>query len=116
QLAIRLDNPNYSARWYPGGGLYRNVWLTKTNKVHVSHWGTTVSTSNVSKDSAKIDLEVKVENNSDSNSNISVLTKIYEFNNDQIQAHIATIDQKNISISAGGRSEERRGGGGGGPP
>ncbi len=102
QLAIRLDNPNYSARWYPGGGLYRNVWLTKTNKVHVSHWGTTVSTSNVSKDSAKIDLEVKVENNSDSNSNISVLTKIYEFNNDQIQAHIATIDQKNISISAGG--------------
>ncbi|HEY3406380.1 MAG TPA: beta-galactosidase, partial [Ohtaekwangia sp.] len=35
QLAIRVDNPNYSARWYPGAGIYRNVWLTKTNPVHV---------------------------------------------------------------------------------
>ena len=25
QLAIRLDNPNNSSRWYPGGGIYRNV-------------------------------------------------------------------------------------------
>ena len=24
-LAIRLDNPTQSSRWYPGGGLYRNV-------------------------------------------------------------------------------------------
>ncbi len=34
-LAIRLDNPNNSSRWYPGGGIYRNVWLTKTSPVHV---------------------------------------------------------------------------------
>jgi beta-galactosidase len=27
QLAIRLDNPPNSSRWYPGGGIYRNVWL-----------------------------------------------------------------------------------------
>jgi beta-galactosidase len=32
QLAIRLDNPPESSRWYPGGGLYRNVRLTKTNR------------------------------------------------------------------------------------
>ena len=29
-LVIRLDNPPESARWYPGAGLYRNVWLTKS--------------------------------------------------------------------------------------
>ena len=28
QLAIRLDNPAASARWYPGGGLYRDIYLT----------------------------------------------------------------------------------------
>jgi len=39
QLAIRLDNPPSSSRWYPGGGIYRNVWLTKTNPVHVGQWG-----------------------------------------------------------------------------
>ncbi len=40
QLAIRLDNPPNSSRWYPGAGIYRNVWLTKTNPVHVGQWGT----------------------------------------------------------------------------
>jgi beta-galactosidase len=38
QLAIRLDNPTNSARWYPGAGIYRNVWLTKVNPVHVAQW------------------------------------------------------------------------------
>ena len=31
QLAIKLDNPPNSCRWYPGGGIYRNVCLPKTN-------------------------------------------------------------------------------------
>lgn len=26
-IAMRLDNLQDSGRWYPGGGLYRNVWL-----------------------------------------------------------------------------------------
>ena len=39
QLAIRLDNPANSSRWYPGGGIYRNVWLVKTSPVHVGHIG-----------------------------------------------------------------------------
>ena len=43
-LAIRLDNKAESSRWYPGGGLYRDVWMTKTAPVHVAHWGTQVST------------------------------------------------------------------------
>ena len=36
-IAIRLDNPPDSSRWYPGGGIYRNVWLVKTAPVHVAH-------------------------------------------------------------------------------
>ena len=38
-LAIRLDNPPTSSRWYPGGGIYRNVWLVKTAPVHVAPLG-----------------------------------------------------------------------------
>ena len=47
QLAIRLDNPANSSRWYPGGGIYRNVWLVKTSPVHVAHWGTYVTTPEI---------------------------------------------------------------------
>ena len=43
RIEIRLDNKPESSRWYPGGGIYRNVWLTRTEKTSVDHWGTFVS-------------------------------------------------------------------------
>ena len=77
QLAIRLDNPVNSSRWYPGGGIYRNVWLTKTNPVHIAQWGTTCTTSNVSGKSAKIYLKAVIDNNSKTAGTIGVKTEIY---------------------------------------
>jgi len=43
-IEIKLDNKPESSRWYPGGGIYRNVWLTRTEKTAVAHWGTCVTT------------------------------------------------------------------------
>lgn len=77
QLAIRLDNPPKSSRWYPGGGIYRNVWLTKTNPIHVSHWGTFITTSNISKESATINLIVNIENDGKRDVEISAVTEIF---------------------------------------
>lgn len=81
QLAIRLDNPLNSARWYPGGGIYRNVWLTKVAKTHIAQWGTTVQTSNVSAASAKVNLAVTIENTSTSDKTIRVVTDVYLLGN-----------------------------------
>ncbi|NJO25585.1 MAG: hypothetical protein HC867_07220 [Bacteroidia bacterium] len=77
QLAIRLDNPTNSARWYPGGGIYRNVWLTRLNAVHVAQWGTFITARNVSVASAVIDLEVDIENRSAKDQKVQVVTEIY---------------------------------------
>ncbi len=82
QIAIRLDNPNNSSRWYPGSGIYRNVWLVKTNAVHVAHWGTYITTHDVSKTSAVINLEVTIDNNSGSDSKVTAVTKLFELNRD----------------------------------
>ena len=46
-LAIQLDNLPDSTRWYPGGGIYRDVHLTLTNPVHVAHWGTQIDAQSV---------------------------------------------------------------------
>jgi len=62
-LAVRVDNsaqPN--SRWYSGSGIYRNVWLIKTNKVHVAHWGTHVTTPEVSQKEASVSMETTIEN------------------------------------------------------
>jgi len=77
QLAIRLDNPANSSRWYPGGGIYRNVWLTIVNPVHVAQWGTFIKTTNVSKASARVHLNVTLDNESKTSRYYSVATQIY---------------------------------------
>ncbi|MGA2246408.1 MAG: beta-galactosidase GalB [Verrucomicrobiota bacterium] len=77
-LAIRLDNPPESSRWYPGGGIYRNVWLTRTFPIHVSHWGTSITTPVISSSQATVELKTRIENQSPRDAEINVETKIYE--------------------------------------
>lgn len=60
-LAVRLDNKPESSRWYPGGGIYRNVWLVKTAPVHVAHWGIFVTTPEVSEDRAMVRIKARIE-------------------------------------------------------
>ncbi len=56
-IAVRLDNKPESSRWYPGGGIYRNVRLVKTEPVHVDHWGIFVTTPEVSAESATVNVK-----------------------------------------------------------
>jgi beta-galactosidase len=77
QLAIRVDNPNHSARWYPGGGIYRNIWLTKVAPVHIAQWGTFITTPEVSIKEATINLSLKLENKTKSKQTVEAKTQIY---------------------------------------
>ncbi|MDU8956922.1 MAG: DUF4982 domain-containing protein, partial [Bacteroides sp.] len=61
-LAVRLENRPQSSRWYPGAGLYRNVHLIVTEKVHVPVWGTQITTPHVSDEFAAVRLQTKIEN------------------------------------------------------
>jgi beta-galactosidase len=78
-LAVRLDNPPDSSRWYPGSGIYRNVWLVKTGPVHVGHWGIYVTTPEVTPSTATVRIQVIVDNDADAAAIVSVKNEIYEF-------------------------------------
>lgn len=44
-VAVRVDNSDQpNSRWYSGCGIYRHVWLTSMNNIHIAHWGTHVVT------------------------------------------------------------------------
>ncbi|RDW76791.1 Beta-galactosidase [Aspergillus mulundensis] len=78
QLAIRVENPaGDSSRWYPGAGIYRNVWLTKVNPIHVAHYGTKVTTKDISTRKATVDLEVQIENKADKTQKVEVVTEVF---------------------------------------
>ena len=50
-VAVRVDNSDQpNSRWYSGCGIYRHVWLTKTNPIHVKHWGVFVHDGKVEVD------------------------------------------------------------------
>ncbi|KAL4867522.1 hypothetical protein BDV12DRAFT_198088 [Aspergillus spectabilis] len=81
QLAIRVENPyGRSSRWYPGAGLYRNVWLTKVSKTHVAQYGTTIKTRDVSTKSATVNLVIQVRNTGDRSRKVTVKTEVHEVN------------------------------------
>jgi beta-galactosidase len=110
-LAIRLDNPPDSSRWYPGGGIYRNVWLVKTSPVHVAHWGTYITTPEVAGDNATVDIKVSVDNQSRADIGVTVKTEVYELGADgkRVGKVVASSARAGLEIPAGrSRSSDSR--------
>lgn len=68
-LTVHVDHSRYAdCRWYTGSGIYRNVKLIILDKLHIPIWGTFITTPEVSKEKAVVELKVKVENQSGSKS------------------------------------------------
>ena len=62
EIRVRLENRPQSSRWYPGAGLYRNVWLIETEKVHIPVWGTYITTElNPSLLEASVNIRTEIE-------------------------------------------------------
>jgi beta-galactosidase len=100
-IAIRLDNPPDSSRWYPGGGIYRNVWLVKTSPVHVAHWGTYVTTPEVNDQAATVKLQVTVDNDSEAAAAVAVQDEIFELNADGSRGKsVAVLKPAGVNVAA----------------
>jgi len=77
-LAVRLTPEDKSSRWYPGAGIYRNVWLDITSPVHVATWGTYVTTPEVSAEKAVVSVKTEVRNQGGSDAKITVASSIVD--------------------------------------
>ena len=73
EIKITLDNPEESSRWYPGGGIYRNVWLTVAPALGVAHWGTYMTTKG-----DKATLRISLRNSGETTKG-TIRTEIFEY-------------------------------------
>jgi beta-galactosidase len=77
-LAVRLTPEANSSRWYPGAGIYRNVWLDVTGAVHVARWGTYVTTPSVTAAVATIAVKTELRNRRPGAANVQLRTSILD--------------------------------------
>jgi beta-galactosidase len=107
-IAIRLDDPPNSSRWYPGGGIYRNVWLVKTEPVHVAHWGNYITTPLVGPAAAVVRVSTRIVNETTNDSNVTVETKLYPLGANGKKSDRAVGDyRQSVNIPAGGNTTSR---------
>ena len=97
-IAVKVDNsvqPN--SRWYSGSGIYRNVWLTSVNPLHVDLWGTHITTSDVTEEQATVNIQHSIKNSWENDTTFQLLVEIVSPDN----RVVASAEVSDITISAG---------------
>jgi beta-galactosidase len=82
-LVVRVDATEYEGWFYEGAGIYRHVWLVKTNSLHVAQWGTFVTTD-VRPDSTTVNISTELENDSDTVKVSRVTSTIFDDSGKQV--------------------------------
>ena len=76
-LLVRVDATSSDGWFYEGAGIYRHVWLVKTNPVHVKQWGTFVS-AKVNSGRATLAVKTEVRNQTSTSQNARVVSTIVD--------------------------------------
>ncbi|HEU5070806.1 MAG TPA: glycoside hydrolase family 2 TIM barrel-domain containing protein [Verrucomicrobiae bacterium] len=75
-LSVKVDSRGKTSRWYSGSGIYRHVWLTLTDPVHIGQWGVYITTPRVSKDEAEVSVRTAVNNEGHAPQNVTIESRI----------------------------------------
>ncbi|MDO9339319.1 MAG: beta-galactosidase GalB [Bacteroidales bacterium] len=79
-IAVRLDTKNWDSRWYPGAGLYRNVWLVKTSQLHLAYNGVFCTTPEIKKERGILSVKAELENHINEVVAVTVKASVYKLN------------------------------------
>jgi beta-galactosidase len=77
-LTVKVKNEGENSRWYSGSGIYRHVWLNVVSPVHITTWGTYITTPKVTQEEAIINIKTSVVNQNQKVSKITLVTKIFD--------------------------------------
>ena len=91
-LVVRVDASRFEGWFYEGAGIYRHVWLTAANPVHVAEWGTFAATTSLTGSNAAITVQTDVTNQSGAAASGSVTSTILDANGNAVAALTSTLN------------------------
>ncbi len=77
-LAVKVQNEGENSRWYSGSGIYRHVWLSAHNQIHIANWGTFITTPKVEKNNAIANVKTLIYNESKTESTVELLSVVID--------------------------------------
>ena len=80
-IAVYATTQEHEGWWYEGGGIYRHVWLVKSEKVCVDLWGVYIHPKKLSGDSWEIPVETTVLNDTVKTAAVDIIHKIKKSDN-----------------------------------
>jgi beta-galactosidase len=79
EIIVKVDNSKQpNSRWYSGSGIFRNVWIETTDKLHVGQWGTYITTPKVTAEKASVSIETIIKNQYKEGKKATVTTTIFK--------------------------------------
>lgn len=100
RISVRVDHSRYAdSRWYTGSGIYRNVHVLITDKLHIPVWGTFVTTPEVSNDRATVEIQLELQNDYTKLQDGEIISEILDK-----QGKVVSTVKNNFSIDAGQKS------------
>jgi len=98
-ITVKLDNSNQpGSRWYTGTGIYRHVYLIKSDKLYVPIWGSYIKASTISTEVATLNLNTKVVNKHTKDKSFLIKHTVINSNN-------IAVDSVQTSLAIKGNSE-----------
>ncbi|QDK78297.1 glycoside hydrolase family 2 protein [Spirosoma sp. KCTC 42546] len=97
-LAVRVKNLGQNSRWYTGSGIYRHVWLTVAESVHIIPMGVSITTPQVSGKTAQIQAITTISNSTGKPMPISVQTTLMAPNGKSVGT-----SWQEVTVSGNGR-------------
>ncbi len=101
-IAVYVETHDHEGWWYEGGGIYRHVWLCKTEKVAVDLWGVYVRPEKLDDDNWQVKIETEVFNDNFKDMSVEVVNTIYDQDDRQVATVSGNLDillrDKNTSV------------------
>lgn len=87
-ISILVNPDSYETWWYAGGGIYRNVWLIKTDRIAVDLWGVFAPATKISDTEWNLDIETTIHSSEYEEYEVKVLNELIDSDGNLVESII----------------------------